>query len=115
MHELLERLQSIEIYEIILATNPNLEGEATAAYLARMIEPLSVRVTRLAHGLPVGADVEYADERTLNRAMQHRVSLNAAQPPATEAAARDDDPPVDEPRAEDALAADAPQHPGGPH
>ena len=76
VRELLLRLQSSEIGEIILATNPNLEGEATAAYLARVIQPLGVRVTRLAHGLPVGADVEYADERTLSQALRLRVSLN---------------------------------------
>jgi recombination protein RecR len=78
IRELLQRLRSADVTEIILATNPNLEGEATATYLARVLNPIGVHVTRLAHGLPVGADVEYADERTLSRALQHRVSLTAA-------------------------------------
>ena len=69
------------IAEVILATNPNLEGEATAAYLARLLSPLGVRVTRIAHGLPVGSDVEYADERTLHQALEHRVSLSDPDPP----------------------------------
>ena len=73
--ELLQRLRSADVTEVILATNPNLEGEATATYLARILQPIGVHVTRLAHGLPVGADVEYADERTLSRALEHRVSL----------------------------------------
>ena len=64
-----------QIDEVILATNSNLEGEATAAYLARLIGPLGVRVTRIAHGLPMGSDVEYADERTLHQALEHRVSM----------------------------------------
>ena len=75
VRELLARLHDGGITEMILATNPNLEGEATAAYLARLVHPLGLRVTRLAHGLPVGADVEYADERTLSQAMQHRVVM----------------------------------------
>lgn len=75
VRELLARLHDGGITEMILATNPNLEGEATAAYLARLVYPLGLRVTRLAHGLPVGADVEYADERTLSQAMQHRVAM----------------------------------------
>ena len=66
---------SSQIDEVILATNSNLEGEATAAYLARLIGPLGVRVTRIAHGLPMGSDVEYADERTLHQALEHRVSM----------------------------------------
>jgi recombination protein RecR len=57
---------------VLLATNPNLEGEATAMYLARLLEPLRVRVTRLARGLPVGGDLEYADAVTLSRALQGR-------------------------------------------
>ena len=60
------------VAEVIVATNPNLEGEATAMYLARLIEPLGVRVTRLARGLPAGADLEYADNVTLERALAHR-------------------------------------------
>ena len=75
VRELLARLHDGGITEMILATNPNLEGEATAAYLARLVHPLGLRVTRLAHGLPVGADVEYADERTLSQAMQNRVAM----------------------------------------
>jgi len=86
MQELLRRLSTVAdsdspISEIILATNPNLEGEATAAYLARLLSPLGVRVTRIAHGLPVGSDVEYADERTLHQAMEHRVTLGGAHNP----------------------------------
>lgn len=75
--ELLERLKNPgegrpQIREVILATNPNIEGEATAMYLARLIAPLGVRVTRLASGLPVGGDLEYADEITLGRALEAR-------------------------------------------
>lgn len=70
--ELLSRLQGEDIKEIILATNPNIEGEATALYLARLIKPLAIKVTRLAHGLPVGGDLEYADEMTLARALENR-------------------------------------------
>ena len=62
----------VPVAEVIVATNPNLEGEATAMYLARLIEPLGVRVTRLARGLPAGADLEYADNVTLERALAHR-------------------------------------------
>ena len=72
VRELLDRLRRADVQEVILATNPNLEGEATAAYLARALPPLGVRVTRLARGLPVGADIEYADEVTLNRALRYR-------------------------------------------
>ncbi len=72
VRELLERLKTGEVKEIILATNPNVEGEATALYLARLISPLGVRVTRIAHGLPVGGDLEYADELTLGRALDGR-------------------------------------------
>ena len=70
--ELIARLQGEDIKEIILATNPNIEGEATALYLARLIKPLAIKVTRLAHGLPVGGDLEYADEMTLARALENR-------------------------------------------
>jgi recombination protein RecR len=70
--ELLGRLRSGEVKEVILATNPNVEGEATALYLARLIAPLGVQVTRIAHGLPVGGDLEYADEITLGRALEGR-------------------------------------------
>ena len=67
-----EASEAIPVSEVIVATNPNLEGEATAMYLARLIEPLGVRVTRLARGLPAGADLEYADNVTLERALVHR-------------------------------------------
>lgn len=76
--KLLERLANPEINEVIIATDPNVEGEATAAYLSRTISPLSVRVTRLASGLPVGADLEYADEVTLGRALVGRQDMSTA-------------------------------------
>ena len=69
---LLARLKSADIQEVILATNPNLEGEATSLYIHRLIAPLSIKVTRLARGLPVGGDLEYADEVTLGRAIEGR-------------------------------------------
>ena len=74
--ELLARLDAEEITEIILCTNPNLEGEATAMYLARLLGPLGTKVTRLASGLPVGGDLEYADELTLGRALEGRRSID---------------------------------------
>jgi len=70
--ELMNRLQAKEVQEVILATNPNLEGEATAMYLQRLIEPLEITVTRLARGLPFGSDLEYADQVTLLRALEGR-------------------------------------------
>lgn len=70
--ELLQRLRRHPAEEIILATNPNLEGESTAMYISRQLAPLGVRATRLAHGLPMGADLEYADEVTLTRALEGR-------------------------------------------
>ncbi len=70
--DLLARLEREPVREVVLATNPNLEGEATATYLARLLEPFDVRVTRLARGLPVGGDLEYADEVTLARALEGR-------------------------------------------
>ena len=73
--ELLNRLRGNEVQEIIMATNPNVEGEATAMYIARLLKPLGIRVTRIAHGLPVGGDLEYADEVTLSKAMENRVEL----------------------------------------
>ncbi len=73
--QLLERLTGSEVQEVIVATNPDIEGEATAAYLQRIIAPLGVRVTRPAHGLPFGGDLEYADELTLARAMSGRRAL----------------------------------------
>jgi recombination protein RecR len=72
VRELMARLASGEVTEIILATDPNLEGEATATYLARLLKPMGLRVTRLASGLPVGGDLEYADEVTLGRAFEGR-------------------------------------------
>jgi recombination protein RecR len=69
---LLARIASDEVEEIILATNPNVEGEATAIYLARLLKPLGVRVTRIATGIPVGSDLEYADELTMGKAMEGR-------------------------------------------
>ncbi|MBQ8161786.1 MAG: recombination protein RecR [Clostridia bacterium] len=70
--ELLERLQQGGVSEVILATSPDIEGEATASYLAKVIKPMGVQVTRIAHGLPVGLDLEYADEVTLSKAMAGR-------------------------------------------
>jgi recombination protein RecR len=70
--ELLSRLRGGEVTEVILATNPNLEGEATAMYLTRLLRPLGPKVTRLARGLPVGGDLEYADDVTLTRAIEGR-------------------------------------------
>lgn len=71
LKELLHRLEG-EVEEVIIATNPTVEGEATALYIARLIKPLGIRVTRLAHGIPMGADLEYADEITLYRALEGR-------------------------------------------
>jgi len=76
IRELLGRVRDQKITEVILATNPNLEGEATAMYLAGLLRPLGVRVTRLARGLPVGGDLEYADEVTLARALQGRREIS---------------------------------------
>jgi recombination protein RecR len=76
VHELLARIDAEGIAEAILCTNPNLEGEATAMYLARLLGPLSIRVTRIASGLPVGGDLEYADELTLGRALEGRRELS---------------------------------------
>jgi recombination protein RecR len=72
IRELLGRLQSGEIKEVIMATNPSLEGEATAMYIQRLVSPLGIRVTRLARGLPSGADLEYTDDVTLSRALEGR-------------------------------------------
>ncbi|HEX5511966.1 MAG TPA: recombination mediator RecR [Actinomycetales bacterium] len=74
--ELMTRLASGEVNEIIIATDPNLEGEATATYLARLLKPMGLKVTRLASGLPVGGDLEYADEVTLGRAFEGRRLLD---------------------------------------
>ena len=75
--ELVKRLDTEDVTEIVIATNPNVEGEATASYLSRLIRPLGVRVTRLASGLPVGGDLDYADEVTLGRAFAGRRELGA--------------------------------------
>ncbi|ASU81659.1 recombination protein RecR [Nocardiopsis gilva YIM 90087] len=73
--ELMTRLSDGQVTELILATDPNLEGEATATYLARLVKPMGLKVTRLASGLPVGGDLEYADEVTLGRAFEGRRNL----------------------------------------
>ncbi|MDD4188560.1 MAG: recombination mediator RecR [Eubacteriales bacterium] len=70
--ELLSRLSGGQVKEIILATNPNIEGEATAMYIAKLIKPLGIKVTRIAHGIPVGGDIEYADEITLAKSLEGR-------------------------------------------
>jgi len=75
IRELLERLRSGEIREVILATNPNVAGEATALYLSRLLQPLGVRVTRIARGVPMGSDLEYSDLVTLTRALEGRREL----------------------------------------
>lgn len=73
--ELLARLTSDEVKEIVLATNPNIEGEATAMYLAKLLKPMGIKVSRIAYGIPVGGDLEYADEITLSKAMEGRREL----------------------------------------
>lgn len=73
--ELLQRLQDDTVNEVIMATNPTVEGEATAMYIGRLLKPMGVKVTRLAYGIPVGADLEYADEVTLSRALEGRSLL----------------------------------------
>ncbi|HZK88318.1 MAG TPA: recombination mediator RecR [Anaerovoracaceae bacterium] len=72
---LIIRLQNSDVKEIILATNPNIEGEATAMYIARLVKPSGIKVTRIAHGVPVGGDLDYADEITLSKAMEGRREL----------------------------------------
>ena len=76
VRELLARIEPEGITEVILCTNPNIEGEATAMYLARLLKPLGIRTTRIASGLPVGGDLEYADELTLGRALEGRRQLD---------------------------------------
>ena len=73
--ELLNRIGQNDIKEIIIATNPRVEGEATAIYLSKIIKPLGIKVTRIAHGIPVGGDLEYTDEATLSRALEGRREL----------------------------------------
>ena len=77
IRELLERLKGNTLQEVILCTNPNIEGEATAMYLAKLIEPLGIQVSRIASGLPVGGGLEYADELTLGRALEGRRKITA--------------------------------------
>jgi recombination protein RecR len=76
IRELLARLDGKETTEVILATNPNVEGEATALYLAKLLRPLAVRITRIARGLPVGGDLEYADQVTLSKALEGRREIS---------------------------------------
>lgn len=73
--ELLSRLADDSVQEVIMATNPTIEGEATAMYLAKLIKPLNIKVTRLAYGIPVGGNLEYADDLTLNRALEGRCEI----------------------------------------
>ncbi len=75
LKSLITRLQENEIDEVILATNPNIEGEATAMYIARLLKPSGIKVTRIAHGIPVGGDLEYTDEVTLSKAIEGRREL----------------------------------------
>ena len=75
LKSLITRLQQNDVKELIIATNPNIEGEATAMYIARLIKPAGIKVTRIAHGLPVGGDLEYSDEVTLLKAMEGRREL----------------------------------------
>ncbi|MGI6537680.1 MAG: recombination mediator RecR [Caldicoprobacterales bacterium] len=70
--ELLHRIETDDVKEVILATNPDIEGEATAVYISRLLKPMGIRVTRIAHGIPVGGDLEYADEVTLSKALEGR-------------------------------------------
>ena len=72
LKELLRRLEDERVKEVIMATNPNVEGEATAMYIAKLLKPMDVKVTRLAQGLSIGGDLEYADEVTLAKAMENR-------------------------------------------
>ena len=72
---LIKRLQNEEVQELILATNPTIEGEATAMYISRLVKPSGIKTTRIAHGLPVGGDLEYADEVTLSKALEGRREL----------------------------------------
>jgi len=70
--ELLERIKNGSVKEVIVATNPNIEGEATAMYISKLLKPLGIKITRIAHGIPVGGDLEYADEVTLSKALEGR-------------------------------------------
>ena len=75
IRELVERLASDDIKEVILATNPTIDGEATAMYIARLLRPFGIKITRIARGLPMGADIEYADEVTITKALENRVEI----------------------------------------
>ena len=75
LKSLIVRLQNEDVRELIIATNPNIEGEATAMYIARLIKPSGIKVSRIAHGIPVGGDLEYADEVTLLKAVEGRREL----------------------------------------
>lgn len=75
LRSLLQRLQTQDVDEVILATNPTIEGEATAMYIARLLKPAGIKVTRIAHGLPVGGDLEYADEVTISKSLENRKEL----------------------------------------
>ncbi|SKC40718.1 DNA replication and repair protein RecR [[Eubacterium] yurii] len=75
IRELVERLASDDIKEVILATNPTIDGEATAMYIARLLKPFDIKITRIARGLPMGADIEYADEVTITKALENRVEI----------------------------------------
>ena len=75
LKSLIQRLQASDVKELIIATNPNIEGEATAMYIARLIKPAGIKVTRIAHGIPVGGDLEYADEVTLLKSLEGRREL----------------------------------------
>lgn len=75
IRELLIRLKDEHVHELILATNPNIEGEATAMYISKLVKPFDIKVTRIAHGLPVGGDLDYADEITLTKALEGRIEL----------------------------------------
>ena len=76
LKSLLNRIHENDVKEIILATNPNVEGEATAMFISRLVQPFNVKVSRLAHGIPVGGDLEFTDEITLLKAMQGRKEIN---------------------------------------
>ena len=75
LEKLLARVMDGDVREVILATNPDIEGEATASYIARLLKPMGILVTRIAHGLPVGGDLEYTDEVTLAKAMEGRTQM----------------------------------------
>ena len=75
LKELMTRIGSGEVKELILATNPNVEGEATAMYISKLVKPFDIKTTRIAHGIPIGGDLEYVDEVTLAKALENRTTL----------------------------------------